>query len=73
MINLWPISLEGEGKRPKLIKLETRKGIWQQKQMKSRGSWGNTLKTYIQTNWDRRLNSGPCTCYASTLSLESLP
>jgi hypothetical protein len=38
-------------KRPKLVKLEVKKGISQQIVIKSKVLSGNTLKTYIQINW----------------------
>jgi hypothetical protein len=38
-------------KRHKLIKLKLRKRILQQMPLKSRGSLGNILKTYIPINW----------------------
>jgi hypothetical protein len=40
-----------EGKKQKLIKLDTKKWMSKQTPMKSRGSLGNISKGYMQINW----------------------
>jgi hypothetical protein len=51
LINPSPNYQKEGGRKPKSIKLEVEKGLSQLIPTKSKGSFGNTSKTYIPKNW----------------------